>query len=299
MSSKTYVLLDHMNPSSSNLFVRTSKTSRQVQNKLPWYRPYLKVTFTDEKGINKTIRYKSTTNAILQDEQMKAGIPANEKVTTQEYRALEFRHSILTTDDQTIQAYLEAYPGFDGFKGKCTDVTRPEYTIYDKKAETKVQNDLIFQRIQAGTKIFDMNLEETKNILYRIYGTSYVPSEDIQDNRAVLINFLDETEEGIALFLDEKETEDDKITILVGKLLTAEILSFDKNMGQVSRRVGDVWNDVLPVSAEHDLPERKRLFSIFLNSDEGKLLKDDLTNDLKKYNVAKKAAEKAASKEKE
>lgn len=299
MASKTYVLLDHMNPTSGNLFVRTTKTSRQVQNKLPWYRPYLKVTFTDDKGINKTIRYKSTTNVIYQDEQMKAGIPANEKFRTQEYRALEFRHSVLTTDDATIQAYLEAYPGFDGFKGKCADVRKPEYTIYDKKAETKVQNDLIFQRIQAGTKIFDMNLEETKNILYRIYGTSYVPSEDIQDNRAVLINFLDETEEGIALFLDEKETEDDKITILVGKLLTAEILSFDKNMGQVSRRVGDVWNDVLPVSAEHDLPERKRLFSIFLNSDEGKLLKDDLTNDLKKYNAAKKAAEKAASKEKE
>ena len=294
MSIKTYVLLEHMNPTSNNLFIRTSKTSRQVQNKLPWYRPYLKVTFTDEKGQNKTIRFKSTSNTIFQDEQMKAGIPANEKFRTQEYRALEFRHSVLTTDDQTIQAYLEAYPGFDGFKGKCADVRRPEYTIYDKKAETKSQNTLIQKRIQAGTRIFEMDLEETKNILYRIYGTSYVPSEDIEDNRAVLIEFLDETEEGISLFLEKGESENDNMTILIGKLLTADILSFDKNMGQVSRKVLDQWVDALPVSAEHELPERKRLFAVFLGSEEGQLLRNDLSSDLKKYNETKKEADKAA-----
>jgi hypothetical protein len=35
------------------------------------------------------------------------------------------------------------------------------------------------------------------------------------------------------------------------------------------------------MSAEYSLSERKRLFSDFLNSSDGKLLKDDLENDLK------------------
>lgn len=61
---KTYVLLDHMNPSNTSIYRRINKNQRQLMNKLPKYRPYMQVTFTDKDGNNKTIRYKSTTNEI-------------------------------------------------------------------------------------------------------------------------------------------------------------------------------------------------------------------------------------------
>lgn len=279
---KTYVLLDHMNPSNTSIYRRINKNQRQLMNKLPKYRPYMQVTFTDKDGNNKTIRYKSTTNEIYQDAQIKAGILANEKFRSQEYRDLEFTNSVITTNKPTVQKYLETYPGFAGFEGSCADVKRQEYTLYDKANEIKTSNATTKKRLEAGNKIFSLDLDGTKELLYRIYGSSYVPSEIVDDNHAALIEYLDGSDDAIEDILKETVNSDDEATILIGKLLTADLISFDALKGQVAKKKGKDWIPVKAISNEYSFDERKRHLGEFLTSDAGKTLWDDLEKDLKR-----------------
>jgi hypothetical protein len=280
MSFKTYVLLEHMNPTSNNIYIRINKDQRQPVNKLRDYRPFMQVSFTDDTGKNRTIRYKSTTNEIYQDEQIKLGIPANEKFRQNEYRDLDFRNGVLMTNNETVQKYLEAYPGFSGFKGRCNDVRGAEYKLYDKANEIKVSNDFAKKKVEAGVKIFAMDLEQSQNELYKIYGSSYKPSDDVNENQATLIKYLDTSDEAVDDILSETETVDDEITVLVGKLLTNGIISFDQTPGKVSKKKGSGWIDVKSISNEYTPIERKRMFAEFLATDSGRPLLDELKGEL-------------------
>jgi hypothetical protein len=278
---KTYVLLEHMHPSSKNMFIRINKDQRQPINKLRDYRPYMKVSFTDESGKNRTIRYKNTTSEIYQDEQIKLGILANEKFNQNEYRDLEFRNGVKFTDNETIQKYFETYPGIKGFKGRCNDVRGAEFEVYDKASETKLSNELAKKQVEAGAKIFAMDLEATQSALYRIFGSSYVPSDDAEENHSTLIEYLNSTDEAAGEILKENVNRDDEITILVGKLLTDGVISFDQKANQVSKKKGSTWIDVKAISNEYSPIERKRIFAEFLASDAGQPLLEEFKNEYK------------------
>lgn len=280
MSFKTYVLLEHMNPTSNNIYIRINKDQRQPIDKLRDYRPYMQVSFTDESGKNKTIRYKSTTDEIYQDAQIKAGILANEKFRQNEYKDLEFKNGVLMTGNETVQNYLEAYPGFYGFKGRCNDVRGAEYKVYDKVGELKISNEFAKKKVQAGAKIFAMDLEQSQNELYKIYGSSFTPSNELAENQATLIKYLDTTDEAVDEILSEIETRDDEITVLVGKLLTNGVISFDQNQGKVSKKKGSGWIDVKSISVEFTPSERKRIFAEFLATDSGRPLLEELKAEL-------------------
>ena len=282
---KTYVLLEHMNPTSKNIYIRINKDQRQPVNKLRDYRPFMQVSFTDETNKNRTIRYKSTTNEIYQDEQIKLGIPANEKFRQNEYRDLDFRNGVLMTSNETVQKYLEAYPGFSGFKGRCNDVRGAEYKLYDKVGEMKVSNEFAKSKIEAGAKIFAMDLEQTQRELYKVYGASYVPSDDVDENHSILIKYLDTSDEAVEDILKESETKDDEITILVGKLLTNGIISFDQTPNKVSKKKGSGWIDIKSLSSEYAPNERKRMFAEFLASDAGLPLLEELKGELNSGNT--------------
>ena len=292
---KTYVLLEHMHPTSSNMFIRINKDQRQPINKLRDYRPYMQTSFTDKDGKNRTIRYKATTSEIYQDEQIKLGILANEKFRQDEYRDLEFKNGVLITSNKTVQAYLEAYPGFEGFEGRSADVKRKEYKLYDKASEVKLSNELSKKKVQAGAKIFAMDLEETQAMLYRVFGSTYVPSTDVEENQVVLIDHLDSSDEAIDDILKADTNRDDEITILIGKLLTNGIISFDQSKNQVSKKKGSGWIDVKSISNEHTPAERKRLFAEFLASDAGQPLLEELKNELKGDSEVKKDGRKKAA----
>ena len=84
-------------------------------------------------------------------------------------------------------------------------------------------------------------------------------------------------------------TIDDKTTILIGSLLNAGLISFDATEGKISKKDKDgKWIVVREMSDEYSMEERKRLFSDFLNTDDGKALKTDLEKDLKAFEKAVK-----------
>lgn len=280
MAFKQYVLMEHMLPSNKNIHVRVNKQQRQAQDKLPTYRPYLQVTYTDKDGKNVTIRYKANANSIFLDQQIKDGIPANAKFTTQDYRDPEFTNNVLSTDNVNLQNYLEAYPGYNKFTGKSNSVPRHEYMLVDKLADTKDLNKTIKRRLEAGARIFKLKLEETKDLLYAIYGTAYVPSEEVELNHAALINFLDETDEAIDIILKADYSVDDEVKILIGRMTTMELLSFDIIPNQVAKKIAGEWKDIKFISNDYSSEERVRLFSEFLLTDAGELLYNDLKADL-------------------
>ncbi|HJY22422.1 MAG TPA: hypothetical protein VJ279_06030, partial [Hanamia sp.] len=68
----------------------------------------------------------------------------------------------------------------------------------------------------------------------------------------------------------------ESVSILIGKLLNAGELSFNKNPNQISKKVKGNWVDVKAISSDYTPEERKRYFIEFLTSDSGEALLADL-----------------------
>lgn len=271
---------------------------RSLIRKRPFYRPLLQVTFTDEDGKNKTIRYKKNSNSIFQDEQIKEGILANDRFTSSERNDPYFRHGTLTTNLPQLQTFLENHPENECFSGICDGVTKA-FKLMDKAVEAKVTNSDLKRRAKAAVKIFDLDLASAQEMLIRLNGSYFkTPSADdytgtsdekiasaTAECQNMLINFLDDSEEeGVDAILKENEelNVDEKTTVLIGKLLNADILSFSATEGKISKKdKSGKWIEVRDMSNDYSMDEKKRLFSDFLNSDAGKNLKEDLENDLK------------------
>lgn len=290
MPIKTYVLLESMD-SQAPIYQTTADGKRMQIKKIPYWRPFLRVTFQGADGRSKTIRYKSSAtdaegNSVLdQREQIdKLKIEANEPFTTTERKDLEFRNGILVTNKLISQEYLEIYPGVEGFTGYCDDVTQPVYKLLDDVLDAKIKNTDMRKRITAANKVINLNLEEAQAMLIRLNGSFFETPKNIEDCQNLLMEFVDDASEpGLEAVL-QKDSEiniDDKTTILIGKLLNQETLSFDAVEGKISKKdKDDKWVTIRKMSAEYTVEERKRLFSDFLNSPAGKLLKDDLEKDL-------------------
>jgi hypothetical protein len=277
-----YHLLPHMNPSAPIYAQPSGKKTRIRLDKLPQASPYLKITFTGKDGKNQTIRLKLNTDKILLDEQMKDGIPANDKFTDAERNAVKFRNGVLMTRTPVVQKFLEAHPQFVGFEGTCYDVKKPMFTVYDPVEVSKSDNKLFKERVKAANKIVAMNLEESQNLLIRLHGSFHKPPTELEDCQNALAAYLDESDEAIAEILKEDNSVDDEVTILLGRLIESEALSFTAIEGQVAKKKAGKWDGIKAISSkEYTLPQRKQMFTDFLLTEAGKPLLEDLKNALK------------------
>ncbi len=287
---KTYVLLPNMDVNAP-VYTRINKEQRVRVDKLPKWCPFLRITFQDENGKNVTTRYKQTATTIIQSEQIKDGIPANDPWTSNERKAMEFTNGVLVTKDKMAQSYLDQYPGNKNFKGFCPDIEQPVFEEYNKSSALKSENKDFKLRTNAASKIVELDLKGAQDMLLRLNGSFFeVPSavdgkseEDaLIECQQLLVTFLDAAEEaGLNAILDE-ETQEDKVTIMLGKLLSAGIVSFDAVEGQVSKKIKNQWVKLSEMSSGIEVSEKQRLFVDFLNSDEGKMQLADLKKDEKK-----------------
>lgn len=301
---KTYVLLSSLD-ADAPVYQKTADGQRMQVKKIPVWHPYLRIAFQDENGIGRVNRYKAhAVNAegkviLDQREQMeKLKIEANEPFTRNERKDVEFRFGVLFTNKVAAQAYLEAYPGFEGFTGTCDEIRGPQFKLLDEAGERLIKNSDTRKRILGANKILNLNLDDARAMLIRLNGSFFeTPNtgDDVKDLEAcqeMLWAFNDDAEEaGLdAVLMEEKDMNvDDKTTILIGKLLNNGVLSFDATQGKISKKDKDgKWITVRDMSDEYSLEERKRLFSDFLNTDDGKALKGDLEKDLKAFEKAAK-----------
>lgn len=286
---KTYALLEHLD-STAPIYNRVNNEQRVRINKIPVWQPYLQITYTEKDGTNKTIRYKGNTNEIDQREQIKAGILANERYTSSERTDLKFTNGVLVTRKKNAQHYLENYPGFEGkwYEGICDDVKQPMFKLVNEKEEIKASNILFKKTLAAGNKIAAMNLKQTQDMLLFLNGSFFTVSDDIEKNTDLLIEYLNGAEEeGLDAILNGTQTVDDETTVLIGRLVAAGWLVFDEMSGAITKKKGSKMIPVREIVADN-LEERKRLFSDFLNTEDGKALKTDLEKDLAALDKAEK-----------
>lgn len=289
MENKTYVLLDSLD-ATAPIYQTLPNGQRSQIKKMPFYRPLLQVTFVDKDGKNRTIRYKRNSDKIFQDEQIKDGILANERFTDAERDDLRFRNGMLVTRLPIAHRFLEAHPEDEAFEG-ISDV-KPTFKLLDKKVEAKITNKDLKRRLEAANKIFDLSLSEAKAMLIRLNGVYFETPSEIEDCQNLLINYLDDTDEkGVEEILKDELNVDEKTTVLIGKCINAGILSFDKVEGKVSKLLkGGEWKAIRDMSNQYSASEKERLFSDFLNTTDGALLKTDLENSLNEFEEKPKGA---------
>lgn len=294
MAVKVYELLPSMD-SDAPVYQTLPNNQREQIRKIPRHRPYLQVTFQDENGVSKTIRYKSGSNHIFLKEQMELDkIDANAKFTQNERDNLWFKFGVLATDKKNLQDFLENHPEFEGFKGSCDDVKKPCYRLVNKAVDSKSRNAEQKKRVQAASKIYNLDLDEARAMLIKINGAYFdTPNTgdaeaDLAECQNMLTDFLDDTNEaGLDAILKEKSTDtvDEKVTILIGKLINAGELSFDAQENAIVKKGKDgAWIKLRDISSTQYTPEeRMRLFSDFLNTEDGKILKNDLEKQLTEF----------------
>lgn len=282
---KTYVLVESMN-NTVPIFQRVNKDQRVPIVKRATYSPYLQLIMQDKEGISRHVRYKEGCATFDFDEQVeKYKIPANAKYTQAEYKDREFVDGVLTTKKVTLQKWLEMIPSFEGSENTADDI-RVSYMLYDKSNENRIQNEATKKRVKAMSKVLDLDLEAAHALIIRLNGSFFVPPDDLDECQNMLVDFVDAAEDkglDAVLATDAELTVDEKTTILIGSAINAGILSFDKVEGKISKKdKGGKFTPVRDMSAEYTLDERKRLFSDFLNTDDGKALKADIEKDLVK-----------------
>lgn len=291
MPVKVYELLPSMD-ADAPIYQTLPNNQREQIRKIPRHRPYLQVTFQDENGVSKTIRYKAGSNHISLKEQMEVDkIDANAKFTQTERDNLWFKFGILATDKKNLQDFLEAHPEFETFKGSCDDVKKPCYRLVNKAADSKTKNLETKKRVMAASKIYTFDLDEARAMLIKINGAYFdTPNtgdaeSDLAECQNMLTDFLDDTNEaGLDAILKEEATDtvDEKVTILIGKLINAGEVSFDVQADAIVKKGKDgAWIKMRDISSTQYTPEeRMRLFSDFLNTEDGKILKTDLEKQL-------------------
>lgn len=282
---KTYVLLDSLN-NTVPIFQRVNKDQRVPIVKRAGYAPYLQLVMQDEEGISRHVRYKEGCPTFDFDEQVeKYKIPPNAKYTNAEYNDRNFRDGILTTKKVSLQNWLEMIPSFEGSKNTADEIQKA-YTLYDKSVDNKIQNAATKKRVRAMNKVLDLDLEAAQALIIRLNGSFFVPPDDLDECQNMLVDFVDAAEDkglDAVLATDAELTVDEKTTILIGNAINAGILSFDKVEGKISKKdKSGKFVAVRDMSAEYPLEERKRMFSDFLNSEDGKPLKADIEKDLVK-----------------
>jgi hypothetical protein len=285
---KTYILLPHTAPTAP-IFIQTGKRSKIRIDKLPKDNTNLKYTFMDKTGKNRTIRLKLDSNTIWQDEQMQQGIPANARFTDAERKATEFINGVLVTMNPVVQKFLESCPHFEKFEGKCQTVKRPKFTVYDREEVVLNENKLFKDRLKAANKIDSLEVEEAKNLLIRLHGSFFKVPSTLAECQNLLVDYMDSSDEAVNEILKEENSVDDDLTVLIGRLLEADILSFTAIENQVAKKKAGKFVGIKALSSKDYTPEqREDMFKAFLLTENGKPLLEDLKKDLKKSETSKK-----------
>jgi len=284
MDYKTFVLLPTMD-ATAPIFQQVQEGQRIRLTRIPRHRPHLQVTFTNEEGKNKTLRYKSNTDKIWQDEQIKDGILANDKFTNNERNDPYFRNGVLVTNKPTLINFLLAHPEHQGFKGICDDVREPTFKMVDKAGDMKSKNTEFNLRVDAAVKIKNLQeLKDAQDLLLRLNGTWFTTPDDLDECKDLLIDFLDNAEEaGLKAILKEPKdlTVDEKTHILVGKMINAGKLSFDVVEGKVCKKDRDgKWIEIRDIPTTFTADEKARMFTGWLNTMDGVLLMNDFEIEL-------------------
>lgn len=283
MAAKTYVLLDELD-SNAPIFQVVGANQKIQIKKVPVYPLFLQLTFTSEDGKNRTIRYKGNSNSIWMDEQIKDGILANEKFTTAEREARKFKNGIAMVTNTTLQEFYDNHPGNENFKGVCDAMPRPVFKELDETVEVKKSNSEFKKRLEAANKIASLDLPKAQDLLIRLYGSSYLVPDTEEECQNQLADFLDDAgEDGMKEIMksDSETTVDEKTNILIGKLVNAGKLSFSQTDGEISKLGKDgKWIKVRDMSNDNSIDEKIRLFGNWLNTNDGKALKNDLESDL-------------------
>ena len=255
MAFKTYVLLPHTE-SDAPIYKRINKEQRVKFQKRPVDHAYLQTTVTLKDGdtgkqINRTIRLKLSSDTIFQDEQMKAGIPANTPFTNAEKDAVKFTNGVLTTNKEIVQKFLETTWQFDGFTGeRDADQRRPLYTLFDKQAEIKGINKAIRLQARAINKVMEMeDLKEAQDLMIRLNGFVFETPKELEECQNQLADFINKADEKmLEKLLEDNVTKSEDTLMLIGRAATEGILSFTQNENQVSILKNGKWVDVKMIS---------------------------------------------------
>ena len=290
MSTKIYVLTE-ATESSANVYVQPNPNERIRLKKRPLDHAYGQITFTDRDGKQKTIRYKQSCNEIDFHKQIKEFmIPANEKFAQAERDDLRFVDGVLATDKEVLQNYLETSPEFEEFwkkdkngkVGSCSHVRVPKYRLMDKAKDMDDEDAAFRKRLKAANKIAEIkDLKTAQELMIRLNGSFFKTPVTLKACTSDLIRFLDSADDAMldALLKDELNL-DEEVTVLIGKAINLGILSFDKVPNQVVKIKGENVVKLKEISSEYLPEERKRYFSEFLTSADGKLLVEDLKKEI-------------------
>lgn len=297
-TAKIYHLTDN-SKSSVEIYQRVSKNQRVRINQRPNDRPYLQVTFTDEAGVNRTIRFKLNCNTPYQDEQIERfKIPANERFTNAEREMLSFKNGVLVVTNPTAINFMDIHPQNAKFKGQCPDIKGSLFEEFDPKAKTNDSVNEFKKRLEAANKIAGLSLEEAQGMLIRLNGSFYQAPAELNDCIEILVDYMDECDAaGIEDILRDGATLEEQITILLNKAVGSGVLSFNEE-GMENFVVKKQNGNVIPLKEiSKNLPEseRRRLFSEFLASNDGTLHLQDLRKIVSVKDVPETAKEKVAA----
>ena len=288
MELRTYVLEEHMQPTAP-IYIHVAKGKRMRIDKIPLWEPFLQYTFTDKEGKNKTTRLKLNSDSIYQDEQIKAGILANERYTTAERNIRKFRNGVLITGIPIFQKFLEeGCPHFLGFEGISQEVQHKTFRRYDKSMEVKSTNKAFKDNLKAANKIAELDLKGAQDLLLKIFGFHYTVPNDLDEAQNALVEYMNESDEAVQEIISETLTVDQEITILLGKLMNGKKISFDAIPGQVAKEKNNEWIPLKQIGLDYSVEEKERIFSEFLSTPSGLTILADLKNEADKLADVKK-----------
>lgn len=294
VKAKIYHLVNKGNSTSAEIYTRIDRTRRVRSEDQPMYRPLMQVTYTDEKGESKTMRFKMNCPTFDQHEQIeKYKILANERFTDAERNALKFYNGALYTKNKNVQNFLDNHPENVNFKGECPDIKGPKFLEYDPVAVKR--NDLanFNRRHDAYTKIRNMDLEEAQGMLIKLFGVGTKVPGELGDCILTLVDFLDAEDNDLVLdaILASGRTLEEDVTILIGILNQKGIISFDEVPNfVVKNKLGKIM-PLKEISSSLPKEERTRFLIQFLCSPDGSLTLNDLRNELKSVEVDKPVGE--------
>lgn len=233
------------------------------------YGLHLTYTFTDKEGLSRTTRFLKAANTIWQDEQIKLGFPANQKLTEADRAEVRFKGSKIITTKKNVQDFLVNCPSNEAFEGD-----RGEYQVLFREFKPEISrrknSDLALRQAKCILALEEMTPEQMDNKLLQINGSAYELPVDKEEKKEVLLDLVNELDyETLALIL-EKEAED-SIEVIIGKAINQKVLSFIEAPGQISIKRNGEFAKLLQVSEDHNEEQKIALFIDTLRTEEGKI----------------------------
>lgn len=174
---------------------------------------------------------------------------------------------------------MDVHPQNAKFEGECPDAPQRLFIEYNPTEKASSEVTQYKRRLQAMNKIMGFELDEAQGTLIRLFGSFHKAPDNLDDCIIQLVAYMDDTDEdGVEELLRDGKTLAEEITILIGKLLNDDVLSFDHSHMEnfIVKKKNGVVIPLKELSAALGLSERKRYFAEFLAAPEGKLLLEDL-----------------------